>query len=131
MRRVSVGVNKQGDQTRPDRAASHRAHAGRVVLFDVDAEGGVAGVSPAPQGGVAFVRLHVAHFFPQVVEAERQPVAGVEETTLTQVAMLCDEDLSGREWQVRKPGLERCPLEKKRLEGWKVPVHRSRLAWQE
>lgn len=77
--------------------APYRADSSRVVLFDIGTKDSIAGISPAFQGWLSFIWLHVAHLFPKVVEAEGHTVAGVQEASLTQVAMLCNQDLLRRE----------------------------------
>ena len=63
------------------------------MFFDVGTQGRIAGISPAFRGRLALTWLHIAHLFPQMVKAERQMVTGVQETTLTQVAVFGDQNL--------------------------------------
>lgn len=74
------------------------------MLFDIGTQGGVAAISPAPEGRVYFVRLNVAYLFSKVVKAERQIVAWVQETTLTQVTVFCDQNL--KEERKKKKNLQ-------------------------
>lgn len=71
----------------------YRGDSSWVVLFDVGTEGSITGISPASQSHFSFAWLHITHLFSEVVKAERQIVAGVQETPLAQVTMLCDQDL--------------------------------------
>lgn len=71
----------------------YRADSSWVVLFDIGTKGSITGLSPASQGCLSLIGLHVAHLLSQVVKAEHQTVAWVQKTSLAQVTMLGDQDL--------------------------------------
>lgn len=75
---------------------SYGANSTGVVLFDVGPHGRVTGISPRPQCRLTLVRLGVAGLLPQVVIPEGDLVVRVKEATITQVSVLCYQDLQGK-----------------------------------
>ena len=82
---------------------AYGANSTGVVLLDVGPESRIAGVSPGPEARLALMRLGVAGFLSQVVELEGNLVVRVKEAAITQVSMLCYQDLYGSEKPVITP----------------------------
>ena len=78
----------------------YSADSAGVVLFDVGPQRFVAGLRPGAQRRLALVGLRRAGLLPQVVELEGHLVVGVEEASISQVAVLCDQNLRrvGGQW---------------------------------
>lgn len=78
-------------------SGSYGADATGVVVFDVGSQGGITGISPGSEAGLALVGLGVAGLFPQVVKLEGDFIVRVKEATITQISMLRYQDLQGKD----------------------------------
>ena len=71
----------------------YSADSAGVVLLDVGPQRVVAGLCPGPQRRLTLVGLRAAGLLPQMVKLEGHLVVGVEEASVPQVAVLCDQNL--------------------------------------
>lgn len=71
----------------------YSAHPTGVVLRHIVLQGWLAGVSPRAEGLLALVGLGIAGLLSQVVKLEGDFVVGVKEAPVTQVSVLCYQNL--------------------------------------